>query len=263
MAGAHRWSEVAGNGPCVVLLHAGIADARMWDPQFHALARDHRVLRMDLAGYGRSPLEPGALCHADDVTLAMDRWDMPSATLVGASLGGAVALDLALGRPERVDALVLAAAPLAGTDWSPELRAAWDHEEQALEAGDLDAAVEGIVRFWVDGPGRPAGSAPADVRALVAQMQRRAFELQLPLDGQTDETELVEDPAARLGELDRPVLVIDGEHDVADFRAIARRLVAELSRAEAVTIAGAAHLPSLEQPEAFEDALGAFLAQRA
>jgi len=262
VAGAHRWSQIAGRGPAVVLLHAGIADARMWDPQFDALARDHRVLRIDLAGYGRSPLEPGPLCHAEDVALAMDRHDMPSATLVGASFGGAVALDLALGRPERVDALVLAAAPLGDTDWSPELRAAWGREEEALEAGDLDTAVEDVVRFWVDGPGRPAGSAPADVRGLVAQMQRRAFELQLPLDGQVDETELVADPGARLGELDRPVLVIDGEHDVPDFRAVARRLAAELPDARALTIAGAAHLPSLEQPEAFEEALGAFLTGR-
>ena len=58
------------------------------------------------------------------------------------------------------------------------------------------------------------------------------------------------------------MLVIDGEHDVEDFRAIARRLATELPRARALTIAGAAHLPSLEQPEAFEDALGAFLAGR-
>ena len=261
MPGAHRWTQVAGRGPAVVLLHAGIADSRMWDPQFEPLARDHRVLRIDLGGFGRSPLEPGPLCHAEDVALAMDRHDMPSATLVGASFGGAVALDLALGRPERVDALVLVDAPLDGTDWSAELRAAWEREEQALEAGDLDAAVAEIVRLWVDGPGRAPGSAPADVRALVAQMQRRAFELQLPFDGQVDETELVSDPAARLGELDRPVLVIDAEHDVADFRAVARRLAAELPRAQALTIAGAAHLPSLEQPEAFEEALGAFLAE--
>ena len=188
MAGAHRWSQVAGRGPAVVLLHAGIADSRMWDPQFEALARDHRVLRIDLAGYGRSPLEPGPLCHAEDVARAMDRHNTPSATLVGASFGGAVALDLALGRLERVDALVLVDAPLGGTDWSPELRAVWEREEQALEAGDLDSAVEDVVGFWVDGPQRPAGSAPADVRALVALMQRRAFELQLPLEGQVDET---------------------------------------------------------------------------
>lgn len=261
MLGQHRHTEVAGAGAPVVLIHAGICDSRMWDPQRATLTAEHRVLRLDLGGYGRSPLTPGPLCHAADVLAAMDRHEIDRATLVGASMGGAVAIDLAVAHPDRVSALVLVDSALGGHEWSAELRAAWDEEEQAIERGDLDAAVECTLRLWVDGPSRPAGGAPGDVRKAVATMQRTAYELQLPLDGQVDEVELVPDAHLRLTELTMPALVVDGEHDVPDFHVIARQLAATLPDSRAVTIAGAAHLPSLEQPEAFGGALLAFMAK--
>ena len=259
MTGVVRPCDIAGRGPGVVLIHAGIADSRMWDPQWDLLARDHRVLRLDLGGFGRATLQPGPLCHAADVLATMDRADMPAATIVGASMGGAVAIDLAVAHPERVDALVLVGSALGGRTWSDDLRAAWDAEWEALEAGDVDGATARSVRLWVDGPSRPEGSAPADVRALVTQMQRAAYELQLPLDGQVDEAELAPDAHLRLHELTMPALVVDGEHDVPDFRAIARDLAQTLPDARAATIADAAHLPSLEQPEAFDELLLGFL----
>ena len=90
-------------------------------------------------------------------------------------------------------------------------------------------------------------------------MQRTAYELQLPLDGQVDEAELAPDAHLRLHELTMPALVVDGAEDVPDFRAIARHLAETLPDARAATIADAAHLPSLERPEAFEDVLLEFL----
>lgn len=259
MTGVVRPCDIAGRGPGVVLIHAGIADARMWDPQWGLLAREFRVLRLDLGGFGRASLQPGSLCHAADVLATMDRADMPAATIVGASMGGAVAIDLAVAHPERVSALVLVASAIADHPWSEDLRAAWAAEERALVAGDVDGATAQAVRFWVDGPRRPEGAAPADVRALVAQMQRTAYERQLPLDGLIDETELAPDAHLRLHELTMPALVIDGAEDVADFGAIARHLAEALPDARAATIADAAHLPSLERPEAFEDLLLEFL----
>lgn len=257
------YAETAGTGPVIVLIHAGICDSRMWDPQWDALTREHRVLRLDLRGFGGSPLEPGELCHGADVLAALDRAGIGRAALVGASMGGEVALQVALAAPDRVTALALLCPALGIESWSAEVREAWATEETALEAGDLDAAVAVNLRFWVDGPNRAAGSAPADVRALVAQMQRRAFELQLPVDGQVDQRELVSDVATRLAELELPALILDGEHDNADFRAIAHRLATELPGARAATIGGAAHVPSLEQPEAVEAVLLPFLLEHA
>jgi 3-oxoadipate enol-lactonase len=255
--------DVAGSGTEVVLIHAGICDSRMWDPQWPVLTREHRVLRLDLRGFGRSPLEPGDLCHAQDVLDAMDRYDFESPAVVAASMGGTVALDLALGAPERVGALALL-APAMDHEFSPELVARWDDEEEALERGHLDTAVAINLRLWVEGPGRPEGAAPADVRGLVAQMQRRAFELQLAAGDDVDERMLAtEEMSGRLGEIAVPALVLVGEHDVSDFRAIADRVAGGIAGATLHNIGGAAHLPSMEQPEVVEELLVPFLLENA
>lgn len=257
------FSEVAGSGPPVVLIHAGVCDSRMWDPQWDVLTREHRVMRLDLRGFGRSALEPGDLCNAEDVLAAMDRFDIERAAVVGASMGGAVATQIALASPERVGALVLIDPAIDDHAWSAEMRSAWAREEELLDDGQLDAAADWNVRFWVDGPGRPEGAAPADVRALVAQMQRRAFELQAPVADDVEDRELAQRLGARAAEIAVPALVIDGEHDVGDFREIASRMAGSISGARQVTIAGAAHLPSVEQPEAVEDVLVPFLLDHA
>ena len=215
------------------------------------------------AASGARRLEPGELCNGADVLAAMDRFDIDRAALIGASMGGAVAQEIALASPERVSALVLIDPAIDDHEWSPEMRAAWAREEDLLEDGQLDAATDWNVRFWVDGPGRPEGAAPADVRALVAQMQRRAFELQAPVADDVEDRELAQRLGGRAGEISVPTLVIDGEHDVADFRAIASRLAGSIRGAHHVTIADAAHVPSLEQPEAVEDVLVPFLLEHA
>jgi pimeloyl-ACP methyl ester carboxylesterase len=256
--------EVAGRGTAVVLIHAGICDSRMWDPQWATLAREHRVLRIDLRGFGRSPLEPGELCHGRDVLDAMDRQGFERAALVAASMGGAVALDVALAEPDRVSALALLDPALDGYEsFSDDLLERWQAEEDALERGDIEEAVEINLRLWVDGPSRRAGSAPADVRALVAQMQRHAFELQLAAGDDVDERMLAPRTAERLGEIAVPALVLCGEHDVPDFRDIAAMVAASIAAGRLETVPGAAHLPSMEQPELVEELLVPFLLEEA
>jgi 3-oxoadipate enol-lactonase len=245
------YAEVAGEGPEIVLLHEGICDSRMWDPQWETFTRSHRVLRFDFRGYGRSPLEPGRFASARDAIELLEAHGFERAALVGVSLGGRVALEVALAAPERVAALVLVGSGLPGHDWSDEMKATWQEEESALLAGDLDGAVEVSLRTWVDGPRRTPEDVDPDVRSRVAEMQRRAFELQVPLEDEAEEELLVEEVAQRLGEIRAPTLVLVGEEDVPDLHAIADRLAREIPDAKRGTIANAAHAPSMERPEEF------------
>ncbi len=93
-----------GEGHPVVLLHAGIADRRMWRAQVPALTRaGHRVLALDLPGCGESGVpDAGFLLHAP-VAETLAAHDVGRATLVGCSFGGRIALDLTLARPDLVD----------------------------------------------------------------------------------------------------------------------------------------------------------------
>ena len=253
------YAEVAGEGPEIVLFHEGICDSRMWDPQWETFTRSHRVLRFDFRGYGRSPLEPGRFANARDVLDLLDRHNFARAVLVGVSLGGRVAIEVALAAPERVAALVLVGSGLPGHDWAEEMKATWDEEESALRAGDLDTAVEVSLRTWVDGPRRKPEDVDPGVRARVAEMQRRAYELQLPFEDEAEEELLIEDVAQRLGEIKAPTLVLVGEEDVPDIHAIADRLAREIPGARRETIAEAAHVPSMERPREFEELVLGFV----
>ena len=253
-------SEVAGAGAGLVLLHEGICDSRMWDTQWERFTRSYRVLRFDFRGYGNSPIEPGAYASARDALDLMDRHGLDRGAIVGVSLGGRVALEVALAAPERVSALVLVGSGLPGHDWDEEMKAAWQEEEAALRAGDVHRAVEFSLRTWVDGPRRKSEDIDPDVRARVAEMQRRAYELWLPVADAEDEEELlVEDVAGRLGEIDAPTLVLVGEEDVPDIQAIADKLAREIPGARFEKIANTAHVPSMERPDEFDRLVLGFL----
>ena len=253
------YSEVAGEGPAIALVHEGICDSRVWDPQWETFTRGHRVLRHDMRGFGRSPLEAGRFSHARDLIELLEQHGFERTALVGGSLGGRVALEVAIARPDLVSALVLVAPGLPGHDWSEEVTSGWAEEEAALEAGDLDTAVEINLRTWVDGPRRSPEQVDPGVRAKVAEMQRRAFELQLPFEETAEEELLVTDLADRVGEITAPTLLVVGDEDVSDMHAIADRLAAEIPGARRATIAGAAHVPSMERPAEFDELVLGFL----
>jgi pimeloyl-ACP methyl ester carboxylesterase len=156
---------------------------------------------------------------------------------------------------------VVADASLPGFAWSDQVRTSWAEEEAALERGDLDAAVEVNLRMWVDGSRRPPTVVDPAVRELVRQMQRRAFELQVPVWEDAEEELLVSDLARRLDAVRAPTLVLVGEQDVSDYQQIAGQLSREIRGARQAVIPNAAHLPNLERPAAFNELVFRFLAR--
>jgi 3-oxoadipate enol-lactonase len=253
--------EVAGRGSPVVLLHAGIADSRMWEPQWRTFPSRHRVVRYDMRGFGRSPGPSGSFCHAGDLVELLAGLELPPPALVGVSLGGSVALEVAIARPDLVSRLVVVAPGLRGPDFSPETEAGWAEEEAALERGDLDAAVEVNLRMWVDGPQRSPEDVELDLRRRVGEMQRRAFEIWESGDREARPVPLVPDWQTRLREIAVPTLIVVGELDRPEMHAIADRLEAAIPRARRAVIQATAHVPSMERPREFDDLVLGFLAE--
>jgi 3-oxoadipate enol-lactonase len=248
--GASLYYEIArgGDGPALALIHAGIADSRMWDGQFDAFAREGTVLRCDLRGYGTSTFPPGPFAHHDDLRELLRQLDIPRAVVVGASMGGEVAAALAIAHPEVVRGLVLVNSRLGSPGASDALRATWAAVDALVEQGDLDAANELELQAWVDGPKRTPDMVDAGVRARVGEMNGALL-------ARADEYELAEeldlDPATntRLAEIQAPTLVIVGEMDQPDVVAAADVQVSHIPNARKVTIPDAAHLPSMEHPD--------------
>ena len=237
-----------GAGPALILLHAGVADRRMWSDHLAPLAASgHRVIAPDLPGFGDATLpSSGAVAPWDDLLETMDALGVERAGLVGNSLGAAVALAVGVLAPERATTLVLVSSPPPRLDHpSPELAAAWAAEEKALERGGLDAAVRAVVDAWT------LPDAPPELRRRIATMQRRAFELQSPAHAYAD-SPLEADPAA-IANVSAPALFAAGERDMPDFRAAAETLARAAPEGWHAIIAGAGHLAPLERPAAFRE----------
>jgi pimeloyl-ACP methyl ester carboxylesterase len=258
--GGRIWAQAAGEGTGVVLVHAGIADARMWDPQWEALAARHRVVRYDTRGYGRTDGEDVAFSDRADLVAVMDAVGVERATLVGCSRGGRIALDTALESPGRVAGLVSVCAGLGGleVDETPEETAAGERMEALEEAKDWVALADLSVAAWVDGVGQPAGRAPAAVRELVRRMCLETFVQEKP---QGRSIALDPPAAGRLGEIRVPMQVIVGELDTLGTRQAAGVLATGVAGARRIDLPGVAHMPSLERPAWFTEMLLGFLAE--
>jgi pimeloyl-ACP methyl ester carboxylesterase len=233
----------------------------MWQPQVETLqTAGYRVLVPDLRGFGQRVLEPVPFSHVRDVEAILDG----PVAVVGNSLGGRVALELALYRPDLIERLVLIAPGMPGWDWSAETRAGWADEEAAFERGDVEAAAEATLRLWVDGPRRSPEAVDPNMRSAVGEMVLRSYELQQHAwDAGAREEEILDPPVnERLGEVRCPTLVIVGDEDVADMLAIAAHVAESIGGARLVNVPQTAHLPSLERADEVNALLLAFLDER-
>jgi pimeloyl-ACP methyl ester carboxylesterase len=228
--------------PPVVLLHAGIADRRMWAPQLAALREGgFEAIATDRRGFGAAPPATEPFSHLDDLRALLDERGLDRAHLVGCSQGGGIALSLAIDDPARVASLFLISTAIPGVPPSEELRRRFAEIEAA---GSLDAVNELELRLWVDGPHRTPEQTPAAVRALAREMNAIA------LAGENDRARPLEPIADRLGEIAVPTTLVAGRLDEPDTLARCALAAMRIPGARSVRLAGAAHLVNLERADA-------------
>src|SRR5688500_15944901 len=166
--GARLYYEVEGSGEPLVLIHAGVANLRMWDDDVAALRDAYRVIRYDTRGFGRTETDAVEFSNRADIAALLDHLGEESAHVVGFSRAGSIALDFALEYPDRVRSLVVGAGGISGFE-SPEAEAnaaIFEEVERLWEAKDWDALADWEADYWASGPGQPADRVP-DVRAKV------------------------------------------------------------------------------------------------
>ena len=255
--GAEIYYELTGSGPPVVLLHAGIADSRMWALQFKAFAAaGYTVLCYDQRGYGRTAPVPGAQSiPREDLRRLLKALGMERPSLVGCSMGSRLALDFALRFPDQVERLVLVSPSVDGFPYSEPPSPLSAQIDMAELDGDLARVNELEIQHWVDGPRRRPEQVAAWVRALALEMN--AIALANEGIGREESIPSVE---GRLHTLRPPTLVVAGEEDTLRTRATADWLMGQIATARRVDLPAAGHLPNMEQPAAFNAAVLGFLA---
>ncbi len=240
----------------MLLMHSGLSDSRMWDAQWAALTSRFHAVRYDARGFGSSadPRRPYTL-HGDGMDV-LDALGIERAAIVGSSMGGYAALDMAIALPHRVSALVVAGAAPSGWRHSADIRAQWDAVDAAYERSGTESANELEMKMWLDGPLRAPDAVDREVRRAMATVNAVLLERQSSFE--IEPGDLAPPAVDRLGEVAVPTLVITGELDQPSI--VNGSL--EITRgtgAEHVEIAETAHFPNLERPDEFNRALIDFL----
>jgi pimeloyl-ACP methyl ester carboxylesterase len=255
---ADIYYEDIGEGRAVVFCHAGVSDRRLWDPQFEAVLPDHRYVRSDMRGFGKSEWVPEPYSPHRDILAVIDHLGLDDVILVGCSMGGRAVMELAVTIPERVAGILVAGSGLPG--WEPEdggyTPPQWSNLDPLWEAEDWDAIARIDAEVWAIGVSREESEVDPGFIAKMVEMDREPIKTENERDKYMT---WMEPPiAGRIDEIQAPAVVVVGEHDLPDLVTSTAHLAERLG-AERHVLPGTAHLPSLETPEQFNLVLGSFL----
>lgn len=250
----------------VVLLHGFTGSKASWTHLRAALRRRRRVIALDLPGHGETIMGGRgfdfSLEHTAEVVVgALDTIGVSRFALVGYSMGGRLALQLALAHPGCVERLVLeSAAPGLAT---ARARARRRRADDALAAAIETAGIAAFVRRWETLPlFRSLTHLPAPTREVLRRERLACSPAGLAASLRGMGTGVQPWLGRRLNELAMPVLLVAGTLD-RKFTRIARRLAARIPRSRLAIVNGAGHIPHLEQPVRFRRVVGEFLGDRA
>jgi pimeloyl-ACP methyl ester carboxylesterase len=263
--------DEAGDGPPLLLLHAGCADRRMWRHQLAGLSDHLRVICYDRRGFGDSEDAQRRFAHHEDVIALLDLLGIDRASIAGSSDGGRVALDAVLAYPERFNTLTLVASGVSGHQWPTEMLESYRQRvHETIGVGRLAKYRSGQVRpidpvelatysdaeteFLVAGPRRTRSHLTEDVWSLALEMDtslNRRWWTRPPAV-----SESLDPPAiGRLGEVQVPTRVVIGLEDLPAIQALSEHLATSIPRATLVRLPHTGHLPPLERPAEVSDAI--------
>ncbi len=248
-----------GSGPPLIFLHGLSFDSRMWVEQLNYFQKSYLSIGLDFRGHGFSDapdIEYSLETYVSDVTALMNDLHLPSARIVGLSLGGAVAFEFARQYPDRVTALVLVSSALNGHNWSN----AWKEVMRRVHSeGTKDSLRSNLRKYWLNDPMFEGVRKKLQYASLLRSMAEQFSGKPILHWSIADETSSAAQD--QFEQIDQPVCVFSGEQDRFDFKQIARKMAAQLHRVEWHQIPGAGHMLNLEIPHQFNIIVESFLSK--
>jgi len=243
--------DQAPNAPVVMLSNSLMSSYGMWDDQIETLTQDFQVLRYDTRGHGGTDAPADAYSIGllvEDVIGLLDALKIDKVHFVGLSMGGMIAQLLGATYPDRVISL-----SLCDTACHMPPAALWDARIETAQTDGIDALCEGTLGRWFTEPFRNSESAAVDkIRTMIQATGVQGF---------TNCARAIRDmkQCDILVNISAPTLVIVGEQDPSCTVSSAEILHNGIPGSRLVILKSAAHLPNIEQKDAFNAALIGFL----
>jgi len=253
-AGARLRYRDEGRGPAVVLVHGWTLDLSMWDPQVGALRDDFRVIRLDRRGFGLSSGQPSLDADVADLAALCRHLALGRIAVIGMSQGARAALAFAVAAPSRVACLALDGPPGIDGSTAADDDVPFARYRALIRAEGIDA----VRREWASHPLARLRTGDAGAHALLRSVIARYPGTDLLTDRAS--ADAIHGPIA-LEVISVPALVITGECDLASRVHAADVLARRLLRSERAQIPDAGHLPNLDNPDAYNRVIRAFLSR--
>jgi 3-oxoadipate enol-lactonase len=255
--GASLYYEAHGHAsqPALLLIHAGIANLRMWDPQIPALTREHYVIRFDTRGFGQTSTEDVEFSNRADALAVLAHLGVARATVIGCSRGGTIAIDLAVESPARVAGLVTIGSGPSGfpdTELTELEDARFDEIDQAFAAKDWHRLARLEAAIWDFGPLRREEDLDPEFVSTAYALNRANV-----IHAEENPVSIPLEPPAydRVVDIEVPCLITVGEYDMSEVLAAYEYLLAALPDASGCVFRDTAHLPNVERPADVERVL--------
>lgn len=243
--------ETHGHGTPLVFLHAGLADSRMWDRQVNYFSDKYTVVRYDARGYGQSDAPTAPYVPAEDLYALLQFLKIDRACIIGLSIGGIYAFDMAAAHPQAVSALIVVAASPGWIQYSDDM----GKRVTAITMGAKDKGPNSVVEGWLNDPmlvvARTQPHIENEMRMFLSQNVPGILGLPFMRAPRI--------PRPNLSDFKMPTLVSVGDHDDPEIVERAHLITREIPGAKEVVIKGADHMVNIEKPREFNRALDSFL----
>lgn len=257
--GGKLYYEIAGEGPPVVLIHAGFLDSRMWNDQFQLFAKSAKVIRYDARGYGRSSRPNEEYSDAEDLLALLKHLKIDRANILGISNGGRIAFDFVSVHPAMVNSLILVspgihgykAGPVEEKEWAEEDRILTRPQELAISENRIDDAVKMDLDFWASAQEGKSKSRIREIAVANSHIHKNPpYKLQ----------KSPEPPAfTGLNQIRIPTILITGDRDGKLEQTMTKKLHELIPGSKLSLIKGADHIANMSRPEEFNAIVSSFL----
>jgi 3-oxoadipate enol-lactonase len=249
----HYTLEGPASGPVITMSNSLASNLSMWEPQMPILTSRYRVLRYDTRGHGGTEATAGPYSLdelSEDVRALLRALGITRTHFIGLSMGGMIGQIIAIKYPQMLQSLVLCDTM---SRVPTEAKPMWDDRIHTAETGGMEPLVEPTLARWFTEPFRQKGSPVLDqVRTMIRSTPPRGYTGCCHAIAALNLTD-------HLKAITLPTLIIVGEDDPATPVAASHVIHEQVRGSELVILKSAAHLSNLEQPEAFNQALTAFL----